>query len=107
MLNDWVKVAKVSNLRDPDMMVVNAGKNEILLAKVNGVYYAINNVCSHAYAMLDQGTLHADALEVECPLHESYFHLETGAARHPPAEEPVATYGVKVEGDDILVGPKA
>ena len=105
-LTEWVAVAKVGDLDDNDMMMVTAGPEEILLAQVEGRYYAIDNWCTHAGGMLDQGILHAQNLEVECPLHEGYFHLETGAARVPPAEEDAPVYGVKVEGDDILVGPK-
>lgn len=105
-LTDWVQVAKVGDLKDNDMMMVTAGADEILLAQVHGQYYAIDNWCTHAGGMLDQGFLHPDQCEVECPLHEGYFHLETGAARLPPAEEDAIAYAVKVEGDDIYVGPK-
>ena len=105
-LTEWVTVAKVGDLDDNDMMMVTAGPEEILLAQVGGCYYAIDNWCTHAGGMLDQGILHTQNVEVECPLHEGYFHLETGAARVPPAEEDAISYAVKVEGDDILIGPK-
>lgn len=105
-LAEWVTVAKVGDLKDNDMMMVTSGAEEILLAQVNGKYCAIDNWCTHAGGMLDQGILHPDNIEVECPLHEGYFHLETGAARLPPAEEDAIAYDVRVEGDDILVGPK-
>lgn len=106
MLTQWVKVARVGELRDPDMMVVRAGPDDVLLAQVGGKYYAIDNWCTHAGGALDQGVLHAESLEVECPLHEGYFHLESGAARLPPAEVDVPAYAVKVEGEDIYIGPK-
>ena len=105
-LTEWVTVAKVGDLRDNDMMMVTVGPEEILLAQVQGQYYAIDNWCTHAGGMLDQGVLHPDKNEVECPLHEGYFHLESGAARLPPAEEDTIAYSVRVEGDDILIGPK-
>ena len=53
--------------------------------------------------MLDQGTL--VGIEVECPLHEGRFDLRTGQDTNPPADEPVAAFAVRVEGDDVLVGP--
>ena len=105
-LTGWVAVAKIGDLADNDMMMVTAGPEEILLALVDGNYYAIDNWCTHAGGMLDQGVLHADTLEVECPIHEGYFHLGTGSARLPPAEEDTIAYAVKVEGDDILIGPQ-
>jgi nitrite reductase/ring-hydroxylating ferredoxin subunit len=105
-LTEWAAVAKVGELADNDMMMVTVGPEEILLAHVQGSYYAIDNWCTHAGGMLDQGVLHGDSLEVECPLHEGYFHLESGAARLPPAEEDAIAYSVKVEGDQIFIGPK-
>lgn len=105
-LAEWVAVAKVGDLEDNDMLMVTAGPEEICLAHIGGKYYAIDNWCTHAGGMLDQGILHPDRIEVECPLHEGYFHLETGAARLPPAEEDAIAYDVRIEGDDILVGPK-
>ena len=105
-LTGWVTVAKVGDLADNDMMMVTAGPEEILLALVDGNYYAIDNWCTHAGGMLDQGVLHTETLEVECPIHEGYFHLVTGAARLPPAEEDTIAYAVKVEGDDIRIGPQ-
>ena len=105
-LTEWAAVAKVGELADNDIMMVTVGPEEILLAQVQGNYYALDNWCTHAGGMLDQGVLHADRLEVECPLHEGYFHLESGAARLPPAEEDAIAYSVKVEGDQIFIGPK-
>lgn len=105
MLTKFVKVAKTSDLADGKMMAVDADGEEILLARIGDKYYAINNVCSHAAAWLDQGDLLPATYEVQCPLHEGRFDLRTGAPTHEPAEEPVEVYAVRVEGDDILVGP--
>ena len=41
--------------------------------------------------------------EVECPCHGSRFDVKSGAVRFLPATAPIATYPVKVEGEDILV----
>ena len=52
-------------------------------------------------ASLAKGSLHGHC--VKCPLHGSRFDLSTGEALDEPAEDPVNTYEVRVEGDDILV----
>ena len=106
MLSEFVKVAKVGEIRDNTMIAVTAGDEEILLAKVNGELFAISEWCSHAAGMLSMGELHADQYEVECPIHMGYFDLRTGEPTAPPPEEPVASFEVRIEGDDILVGPK-
>ncbi len=40
---------------------------------------------------------------VECWLHGSCFDLRTGNPTGPPATEPVPTYQVKIQGDDVYV----
>ena len=104
MLTEFTKVATVDELNEGEMMLVVAEDQDILLAKINGEFHAIDNWCSHTAGMLDQGTL--VGYEVECPLHEGRFDLRTGLDTNPPAEEPVAAFAVRVEGDDVLVGPK-
>jgi len=105
MLNDFVRVAAVGDLDDNDMMMVEADGDEFLLAQINGEYFCIDNWCTHAQAMLDQGELFADTYEVECPLHEGRLDLRTGEPTSLPIEDGVARFAVKVEGDDIFIGP--
>ena len=103
MLSEFVKVAKVGDLAEGEMMLVTPNGEEVLLARINGDYFAIDNWCSHTGGMLDQGELLG--YEVECPIHEGRFDLRTGEATQYPAEEPQMPYAVRVEGDDILLGP--
>jgi 3-phenylpropionate/trans-cinnamate dioxygenase ferredoxin subunit len=64
---------------------------------------AVNDVCSHAEAYLHEGEVEIDDETIECPRHGSTFDLNTGAAKTLPATHPVATYPVKVEGDEIWI----
>jgi len=48
----FVKVAKTHDLAEGGMVAVLVGDTELLLAQVQGQYYAISNVCSHAEAYL-------------------------------------------------------
>jgi nitrite reductase/ring-hydroxylating ferredoxin subunit len=100
----FVKVAQTCDLAEGSMVAVTVGDTEILLARVQGQYYAISNVCSHADAWLDQGHLRPATWEVQCPLHQACFDLRTGRATAAPAYHPVQVYDVRVEGEDILVG---
>ena len=106
MLNEFVIVAKVGDIKDNTMINVSAGDEEILLAKVNGELFAIEDCCTHALGMLTMGELHVDTCEVQCPIHEGRFDLRTGEVTVPPPEDPVVSYEVRIEGDDIHVGPK-
>jgi 3-phenylpropionate/trans-cinnamate dioxygenase ferredoxin component len=64
-------------------------------------FYAIYDECSHAAIPLSEGEVEDG--EIECWLHGSRFDLRTGKPSGPPATEPVPTYPVRVEGDDLLV----
>lgn len=64
---------------------------------------AIDAVCSHEHAFLDEGEVDTDIATIECPKHGSTFDLETGKARTLPAVQPVRTYDVTTDGDEILI----
>jgi nitrite reductase/ring-hydroxylating ferredoxin subunit len=67
----------------------------------NGEVFAIDDTCTHEEETLSEGELMG--CEVECPWHFGRFDVRTGAAVALPATEPVGTYRVSVEGDDVLV----
>ena len=58
-------------------------------------------MCTHLGGPLDEGTL--EGYDVECPWHGSKFDVRSGDVTNPPAQEPVASYEVKIEGSDILL----
>ena len=69
---------------------------------MEGTIYACDNVCTHAFAPLAEGTL--DGEQVECPLHGSVFNLTTGEVIGPPVVASLRVFQVRVDGQDILVG---
>ncbi len=102
-MDQFVKVAGTSDLSDGEMVLVEVGDERILLSKVEGSFYAIGEECTHAEGPLSEG--YVEDGEVECPWHGSRFDLKTGENTNPPAAEPLTRYAVRVEGNDILVGP--
>ena len=97
------KVADLGDLSPGDMMAVEVGGEQVLLANVDGTIYACDDICTHAYASLSEGDLNGD--EIECPLHGAAFNVTTGQCLTPPAQEDLRVYPVQVEGQDVLVGP--
>ena len=104
MATEFVKVASKGDLGPGEMKQVTVSGEEICLVNLDGEYLAIGNVCTHVGGSLHEGMLEGD--EVECPLHGSRFNARTGEVAMPPAAEPVKAFAVRVEGDDVLVGPK-
>ncbi len=99
----FVKVAEVGEISPGEMKVVEVGEEQILLVNVEGNIHACDDICSHAYASLSEGDLNGD--EVECPLHGSAFNVITGEALTPPAEDSIRVFEVRIDGQDVLVGP--
>jgi 3-phenylpropionate/trans-cinnamate dioxygenase ferredoxin component len=98
---EFVPVARLSELAPGAMTMVEVNNHTVALANVDGQVYAFSNVCSHRDGPLAEGRLEGEW--VTCPWHESSFSVKTGEVRGGPARRGVPTYGVRVEGDDILV----
>lgn len=99
---EYTTVGRVDALPPGSIMRVQIDATEISIWNVDGTLYAIDDICSHEYANLSEGEL-VDNCCVMCPLHGAEFDLRTGAPRCLPATEPVATYPVRVEGEDIQI----
>ncbi len=97
----WTAVCKLSVLADGSAVSVTVGDEPVCVAKSQGKLYALRDVCSHAEIALSEGEVEDGT--VECWLHGSRFDLATGVPTGLPANRPVPTYAVKVEGDDVLV----
>lgn len=102
----FVPVAKVEDLAPGCMMAVDVQGEEIALFNVDGEFYAIGNICTHAYTHLTEGDFYEDrwGWVVECPLHGSQFKVATGEAIGLPATGNAGKYDVKVENGEVLVG---
>ena len=98
----YVRACAVADLPPGDGAVgVEIGGEPVAVIRAGGEVYALRDVCSHAEVPLSEGEIYDHT--VECWLHGSCFDLRTGEPTGPPATEPVATYPVKIEGDDVLV----
>ncbi|HID49668.1 MAG TPA: non-heme iron oxygenase ferredoxin subunit [Chromatiales bacterium] len=101
MSSALIKIAEPGQCNPGQMLRVKLNRHDILLANVDGTFYAIDNQCSHEDASLYNGALKGDC--VECPLHGSLFRLRTGQPEGEPATEPVHTYALEVRPDGIYL----
>lgn len=94
-------VAKVDDVPPGRAKVFQAGEHQIVLCNVAGQFYAIQDRCTHDDGPLGDGELWDEI--IECPRHGAQFNVKTGEVVALPAVLPIATYPVKVEGNDIKV----
>lgn len=102
-MSEYLRVARTADVAPGSMKRVMVAGIRVVLANVNGEYFAIDDTCSHEEASLSQGTLTGEV--VVCPKHGARFNVKTGRVLALPAVRSVAVYPVRVEGDEILVAP--
>jgi nitrite reductase/ring-hydroxylating ferredoxin subunit len=96
-----VAIASAKKLKAGKMIGVETNGKSILLANLNGEYFAIGNICNHEGCTISDGTLRAE--KVECPCHGSTYDVKTGAVLKGPAASPEPSYKLRIDGDQILV----
>jgi len=79
------------------------GRTPVCVVHIDDDWYAVNDTCTHQKISLSEGELHAATREIECWKHGSCFSLVDGRPNTLPATKAVATYDVRVEGDDVVV----
>ena len=110
MLN--VKVARVSDVPPGAAIGREVEGNSLLLANVDGTYYAIDAVCSHMGGNLAEGQF--DGRTATCPRHGARYDVTNGnvvkdvslaakALNMGEGAHGQKTFAVHVEGDDIVV----
>jgi len=104
----FIEAAQIDQIPAGSMKSCSIGGKQILIANVEGEFYAINNTCTHAGGDLSKGKLEGKI--VTCPKHGAMFDVTTGKCITGPkigllklnAKDETA-FEVKVEEDKILV----
>ena len=106
----FVEVAGVSEVPRGSMKSFSAGVWQVLVANVNGKFYASNNACPHAGWSLAQGTLNGTT--ITCALDVAKFDVISGKCVAGPriflffrGKKPHdnRTFETKVEAGKIMV----
>lgn len=96
----WVRVGSMHDLSRDGRVRVQSGGKDVILVMCDRQVYACDNTCAHQhYAMLHSGTL--SGCLVTCPMHGWTFDVRTG--RSTTGEGRIATYAVRVRGDDVFI----
>lgn len=97
----FVRVAGTEDVPVGTIKAVEVEGEPVALVNLDGTVFAVHDECTHERFPLSEGNLQGG--ELACLLHGARFDVRTGAVLGPPAYEPVKTYEVRVEGDDIMV----
>jgi len=101
-----VKLAQVSDVPEGGLTMREHGGRQILLTRLEGRIYAMNDTCTHRGAPLHMGELGAAGSPqlLTCPWHAAHFDVTTGKVyQDTPWATDTETYPVEVVGEDVLV----
>jgi len=79
------------------MLLVRLRGQAVSVYNVDGKYYATQDECTHADGPLSEGEL--EGTVITCPWHGSCFDVTDGKVACGPADQPLRTYRVVVEGE--------
>lgn len=89
---EYVEVGKTNEIANRQMKHVEVKGKEILIANIDGKFYALNDRCGHMNALLSMGNIANDNI-VTCPFHGARFDITTGKK----VKEPILTPSQEME----------
>lgn len=108
MESDYLQATNITGVPEGTIKKVILKDKEILIANINGNFFAIDSVCTHFGGDLSLGTLEGNVLT--CPRHQAKFDVTTGRMLSPPKVEPynpkisnLKAYLIRVENGVIEV----
>lgn len=96
-----VRVANSKDVAVGQMRVFRVAGTKVSVASAGGHLYAFDDTCTHTGCSLAMGKL--DGTTVTCACHGSQFDVTSGNVLRGPAERPVRSRLVQVQGEDLLV----
>jgi nitrite reductase/ring-hydroxylating ferredoxin subunit len=96
-----VRVGQATEVADGTIRAFDVEGTPVAVANVDGALFAFDDACTHAFCSLAEGELAGTT--VTCLCHFSQFDVRTGDVLNGPADEPVRSRAVAIEGDALLV----
>lgn len=93
-MSEWIDVVAVDGLADGENVIVDVDGSEVAVFKIDGHFYAIEDVCTHDGAEIASGELDGD--EIICPRHGARFCVKTGEVKCAPAYENIDTFPLQI-----------
>ena len=70
------RVANKKDIKEGSLLGVEIEGNNVVLAMINGQVFAMDAICSHQGAPLEEGTL--EGYNLTCPWHYAVFDVRNG-----------------------------
>jgi 3-phenylpropionate/trans-cinnamate dioxygenase ferredoxin component len=104
---EFETVALLSELPEGTIVQrVRSSGEAICLIRQRGQVSAVSDICTHQHFSMSEGDLLEDGT-LQCAWHGTRYDCRTGEVKQGPATSPLPVFAVKVDGDAVLVGPRA
>lgn len=103
-MSEFIRVCPADDIPDGATKPVEIENRRVILARLNGDIYALENLCTHDGGDMSEGKI-IDG-QLQCPRHGALFDIKTGDATQMPAVMGINTFDVKIENGDVLVALK-
>lgn len=100
-MSSYTKVAKINDIEEGKIKVVETKYLRIGLTKYKEQIFAFEDICSHDGEIISNGTI--ENCTVTCPRHNASFDLTSGEPLCMPATSPIPVFNVRTIGEDIEV----
>ncbi len=89
------RIATLDEVPENGNRAFAVGTRSVLLCRTSAGVFAVENMCSHAYALLEGGKVKGP--HIFCPLHGMRFDMRTGVPSGQLTKKPITCYPVAVE----------
>lgn len=96
------ELGDLSDLEEGDRRFYDVGDDYgVVVCRVKGELYALEDNCSHADTPLSEGRLRG--YQITCPLHGTSFDVRDGTHSGPPAYTGVGCYAVTESETGVVI----
>lgn len=99
---EFIEICSVDEIIEGERLFLEIENKQLVLFKIDGEYFAIDDICSHDNGPLGEGEL--EDHNIVCPRHGARFDIRTGQAVSLPAVVDICAYPVRVKGEMIEIG---
>jgi 3-phenylpropionate/trans-cinnamate dioxygenase ferredoxin component len=103
---EFETVASVADLAEGTVLQrVRSSGDAVCLVRYKNQISALSDICTHQHFSMSLGDLLHDGT-LQCAWHGARYDCRTGEVKQIPATSPLPVFQVRLEGDQILVGPR-
>ena len=104
--SEFESVASLSELAEGTVLQrVRSSGDAVCLVRFQNEISALSDICTHQHFSMSLGDLLHDGT-LQCAWHGARYDCRSGEVKQVPATSPLPVFQVRLEGDQILVGPR-